>query len=82
MRPRNDLILADLIALRAGEAPDFDVVSFDGGGRRTHLVRTFADLWMNTGGRRSAAGARSQYGRKETGRAERVLRQNDEAPGC
>ena len=54
MRPRNDLILADLIASRAEEAPDFDVVTFDGDGLRPHEVRTFADLWMN--GNRIAAG--------------------------
>jgi hypothetical protein len=53
MRERNDLILADLIASRAEQAPDFDVVTFDGGGVRAHEVRTYADLWSN--GNRIAA---------------------------
>jgi crotonobetaine/carnitine-CoA ligase len=53
MRERNPLILADLIALRAEELPDFDVVTFDGGGVREHEVRTYADLWAN--GNRIAA---------------------------
>jgi len=41
------LTLADLIAARAEQVPDFDVVTFDGGGVRAHEVRTYADLWMN-----------------------------------
>ena len=53
MRERNDLILADLIASRAQQTPDFDVVTFDGGGVRAHEVRTYADLWSN--GNRIAA---------------------------
>jgi len=53
-RERNPMILADLIATRAEEAPDFDVVTFDGGGQRPHEIRTFADLWRN--GNRVAAG--------------------------
>ncbi len=54
MRERNEAILADLVAVRAEQAPDFDVVTFDGGGARPHEVRTYADLWMN--GNRIAAG--------------------------
>ncbi len=54
MRERNELILADLIAVRAEAAPDFDVVTFDGGEVHPHEVRTYADLWMN--GNRIAAG--------------------------
>lgn len=54
MRERNELILADLIALRAEQVPDVDVVTFDVGGGRPHEVRTYADLWMN--GNRIAAG--------------------------
>jgi crotonobetaine/carnitine-CoA ligase len=54
MRERNELILADLVAARAEQVPDFDVVTFDGGGVRPHEVRTYADLWMN--GNRIAAG--------------------------
>jgi crotonobetaine/carnitine-CoA ligase len=53
MGARNELILADMIALRAESAPDFDVVTFDGGGVRAHEVRTYADLWRN--GNRVAA---------------------------
>src|ERR1019366_9908114 len=34
MRERNELILADLVAVRAQQMPDFDVVTFDGGGIR------------------------------------------------
>ena len=54
MRERNELILADLVAVRAQQMPDFDVVTFEGGGVRPHEVRTYADLWMN--GNRIAAG--------------------------
>ena len=54
MRERNELIAADLIEARAEQLPDFDVVTFDGGGVRPHQVRTHADLWMN--GNRVAAG--------------------------
>jgi crotonobetaine/carnitine-CoA ligase len=53
MRERNELILADLIEARAEEMPDFDVLTFEGGGVRTDEVRTYADLWMN--GNRIAA---------------------------
>jgi crotonobetaine/carnitine-CoA ligase len=53
VRQPNELILADLIATRAGEAPDLDVITFDGEGKRPHEVRTYADLWRN--GRRIAA---------------------------
>jgi len=54
MRELNELILADLIASRAAEMPDFDVVTFESGGLRPDEVRTYADLWMN--GNRIAAG--------------------------
>ena len=47
MREPNELIFADLIAARAGEAPDLDVVTFDVGGGRPHEVRTYAELWAN-----------------------------------
>jgi crotonobetaine/carnitine-CoA ligase len=53
MRERNELIPADVIANRADDAPDFDVVTFDGEGNRAHEVRTYADLWMH--GNRIAA---------------------------
>jgi crotonobetaine/carnitine-CoA ligase len=53
VRTRNELILADLIAARAEQAPDLDVVTFDGDGKRPHEVRTYADLWRS--GRRIAA---------------------------
>ncbi len=54
MRERNELILADLIAARAEQVPDFDVVTIDGDGVRADEVRTYADLWRN--GNRIAAG--------------------------
>ena len=53
MRERNELILADLIANRAEEQPDLDVVTFEGAGVRPDEVRTYADLWTN--GQRIAA---------------------------
>lgn len=53
-RELNELILADLIAARAEEMPDFDVVTFESGDLRPDEVRTYADLWMN--GNRIAAG--------------------------
>jgi crotonobetaine/carnitine-CoA ligase len=53
MRERNELILADLVANRADDVPDLDVVTFDGGGERPHEVRTYAQLWAN--GNRIAA---------------------------
>jgi crotonobetaine/carnitine-CoA ligase len=54
--PRNDLILSDLIALRAEERPDLDVLTFvsvapDGSLRDE--TRTYAELWQ--GGNRIAA---------------------------
>ena len=47
MRARNEAILADLIASRAEQAPDHDVVTFEGGGVRPDEVRTYADLYAN-----------------------------------
>ncbi|HWP65108.1 MAG TPA: AMP-binding protein [Candidatus Limnocylindria bacterium] len=58
MRRRNELILADLIAQRAEEAPDLDVVTFDGEGKRPHEVRTYADLWRHGGALAAALAAR------------------------
>src|SRR5208283_2856504 len=49
-RPEN--IFANLIANRAGEMPDFDVVTFEGGGARPDETRTYRELWDN--GRRLA----------------------------
>lgn len=54
MRQLNEMVLADLIAARAEELPDFDVVTFEGGPNGTDEVRTYADLWTN--GNRLAAG--------------------------
>ncbi len=54
MRELNELILADLIAARAQEMPDFDVVTFENGDVRPDEIRTYGDLWMN--GNRIAAG--------------------------
>ncbi|MGO9172056.1 MAG: AMP-binding protein [Rhodomicrobium sp.] len=44
-RPEN--IFANLIANRAGELPDFDVLTIEGGGVRPDEVRTYRDLWNN-----------------------------------
>lgn len=33
-RERNDLILADVIATKADQYPDLDIVTFEGGGVR------------------------------------------------
>lgn len=54
MREANELILADLIAARAEEKPDLDVLTFEGGGERDDELRTYADLLQN--GHRVAAG--------------------------
>jgi crotonobetaine/carnitine-CoA ligase len=47
MRERNELILADLIAIRVEQKPDLDIVTFEGGGRHEDEVRTYAELWRN-----------------------------------
>ena len=44
-RPEN--ILANLIANRAEELPDFEVLRFEGGGVRADEVRTYRMLWDN-----------------------------------
>jgi crotonobetaine/carnitine-CoA ligase len=44
-RPEN--ILANLIANRAEELPDFEVLTFEGGGARPDAVRTYRALWDN-----------------------------------
>ncbi|MCC6763913.1 MAG: AMP-binding protein [Deltaproteobacteria bacterium] len=48
MRPRNEFILAELIAARAEATPDLDVLTFEhpggDGGAAADEVRTFADL--------------------------------------
>ncbi len=47
-RQRNEMILADLVAIRAEQRPDFDVLTFERGGAvGTEEVRTFADLQEN-----------------------------------
>jgi len=48
------MILADLIAARAEQKPDLDVLTFEGGGERDDEVRTYADLMQN--GHNIAAG--------------------------
>lgn len=57
-RARNDMILADLIALRAEEQPELDVLTFEhlslDGGVTPDVVRTYADLAENAN--RIAAG--------------------------
>ncbi len=54
MRERNEFILADLIAARAEQKPDLDVLTFEGAGVRDDEIRTYQDLWEN--GNRIAAG--------------------------
>lgn len=44
-RPEN--ILAHLVANRADELPDFDVLTFEGGGVRPDAVRSYRTLWDN-----------------------------------
>jgi len=57
MRERNEMILADLIAARAEQKPDLDVLTFErwsiSGGALPDEVRTYADLFAN--GHRIAA---------------------------
>lgn len=52
MTTRAENILANLVANRAEELPDFDVLTIEGGGVRPDEVRTYRDLWDN--GRRMA----------------------------
>jgi crotonobetaine/carnitine-CoA ligase len=51
MRDRNEFILADLIAIRAEQKPDLDVLTFEhlslDGGATSDEVRTYADLQCN-----------------------------------
>jgi len=51
MRDRNEFILADLIAIRAEQKPDLDVLTFEhlslDGGATPDEVRTYADLQCN-----------------------------------
>ncbi len=58
MRERNEMILADLIQIRAEEKPDLDVLTFEhlslDGGATPDEVRTYADLHINAN--RIAAG--------------------------
>lgn len=58
---RNELMLADLIALRAEQQPDFDVLTFvrvAPDGRLADEVRTYGDLWRH--GNRIAAALASR----------------------
>ena len=47
MNTRPENILANLIANRAEELPDFEVLTFEGGGVRADEVRTYRALWDN-----------------------------------
>ncbi|MDE2462481.1 MAG: AMP-binding protein, partial [Alphaproteobacteria bacterium] len=47
MRALNDMILADMIAARAEQKPDLDVVTFEGGEQGSDERRTFAQLWSH-----------------------------------
>jgi len=53
-RALNEMVLADLIAARAEQRPDLDVVTFEGGEAGADEVRTYAQLWANAN--RLAAG--------------------------
>jgi crotonobetaine/carnitine-CoA ligase len=57
MRERNEMILADLVAIRAEQQPDLDVLTFEhlslDGGATPDELRTYADLFAN--GHRIAA---------------------------
>ena len=53
-RTLNEMVLADLIAARAEQRPDLDVVTFEGGETGLDEVRTYAELWANAN--RLAAG--------------------------
>jgi crotonobetaine/carnitine-CoA ligase len=53
MAENDPLILANLVAARAASDPDFDVLTFEGGGVRNDEVRTYRELWEN--GQRLAA---------------------------
>ena len=64
MRERNELILADLIPIRAEQQPDLDVLTFEhlslDGGATPDEVRTYADLQpQRQSHRRRAASARA-----------------------
>ena len=54
MRDKNPFILADIIAAKAEELPDRDILTFEGAGVRDDEIRTYTDLWEN--GNRIAAG--------------------------
>jgi crotonobetaine/carnitine-CoA ligase len=47
MTARTENILAHLVANRAEELPDFDVLTIEGGGVRSDEVRTYRALWDN-----------------------------------
>jgi crotonobetaine/carnitine-CoA ligase len=57
MRERSEMILADLVEIRAEQQPDLDVLTFEhaslDGGATPDEVRTYADLFAN--GNRIAA---------------------------
>ncbi len=54
MSEANQLILANLIAARAEQKPDLDILTFEGAGVRDDEIRTYSDLWQN--GNKIAAG--------------------------
>ncbi|MCH7743919.1 MAG: AMP-binding protein [Proteobacteria bacterium] len=54
MSEKNEMILANLIAARAEQKPDLDILTFEGAGIREDEIRTYADLWQN--GNRIAKG--------------------------
>ena len=48
MTTRNESILANLIANRAEEMPEFNVLTFEGAGVRADETRSYRELWENS----------------------------------
>ena len=79
MRDTNEMILADLIAARAEQKPDLDVLTFECGDKRDDEVRTYADLMEN--GHRIAAGLISR-GMERGDRFALLMRNHPEFVDC
>jgi len=43
----NEMILANLVASKAEQNPDLDILTFEGAGVREDEIRTYAGLWQN-----------------------------------
>ncbi|MEH6551702.1 MAG: AMP-binding protein [Pseudomonadales bacterium] len=79
MRERNEFILADLIAIRAEQKPDLDVLTFEhyslDGGATPDEVRTYADLQRNAN---RLAARLIKYGMKKGDRFAIMMRNHPE----